>query len=497
MGLIFQLRSIPTVGPSGILASYIGAVRFLLHGREMLQEGYNKYRGSFFKIPTLTSWIIVASGGPLVDEIRRAPDNALSTTAAIREVLLTDLTIGPEQFDDPFNAEVIKGPLTRNIGAKFLDIQAEISAAFEEYIPVKGDEWTKVTAYTTIMNVVCRTSNRMLVGLPLCRDPDWIQLNQKFTLDIITGTIVLNFTPDVLRPIVAPFLRAIPRGIQRATKHLESLIRERQEQEAQYGDDWSGKPNDVISWMLHIAKGQQRSIQEIVTSVLIMNFAALHTTTVCTTYVMYELATRPEYIQPLRDEIEALIAGEGLSKDTINKLWKADSFIKECMRVHELTPLTMRRKALKDFTFSDGTTIPAGCIISVPYNAIHTDAAKYEYSHQVIYANPEIFDGFRFEKMRVQDSEDTKNQLASLGLDYVLFGNGRHACAGRFFVIAEMKLMLAYVLLNYDIEMEDGHPRNWQFWIHSGPDMTAKIRFRKRKGALFMTNELQRSHRKL
>ncbi|KAM6503737.1 Cytochrome P450 [Amanita muscaria] len=488
MVIILQLRSIPTVGPSGTLSSYIGAVRFLLHGREMLQEGYNKYRGSFFKIPTLTSWIIIASGGPLIDEIRRAPNNALSATAAIREVLLTDLTVGPEQFDDPFNAEVIKGPLTRNIGAKFPDIQDEIAAAFEEYVPVKGDEWTKVKAYTTIMNVVCRTSNRMLVGLPLCRDPDWIQLNKQFALDIIKGTVVLNFIPDTLTPIVAPFLRGIPRGIQRATKCLESLIRERLEQEAQHGDGWSDKPNDVISWMLHIAKGQQRSIQDLVKSVLIMNFAALHTTTVCTTYVMYTLATHPEYIQPLRDEIEALIEGEGLSKDAINKLWKADSFIKECLRMHEFTLLTMRRKALKDFTFSDGTTIPADCIINFPYHPIHADAAKC--SHQNIYTNPEIFDGFRFEKMRVQGSEGAKNELVSIGLDYILFGSGRHACPGRFFVATEIKLILAYVLLNYDIEMEDGHPRNWQFWIHSGPDMTAKIRFGKRQGEYYLSPRL-------
>ena len=164
--------------------------------------------------------------------------------------------------------------------------------------------------------------------------------------------------------VVAPLLRAIPKGFQRAAKHLESLIRERLEQEA-YEDDSSNKPvggfvcfglaslnrlakNDVISWMFHIAKGKQRSIQELVKSILVMNFGALHTSTVasrivltlnkCTTYVMYALATRPEYIQPLRDEIEALIAGEGFSKDTINKMWKADSFIKECMRVNELTP---------------------------------------------------------------------------------------------------------------------------------------------------------------
>ncbi|KAM6503711.1 hypothetical protein JOM56_000654 [Amanita muscaria] len=49
-------------------------------------------------------------------------------------------TGSPELFDEPFDAETIKGPLTRNIGAKFADVQDEIAAAFKEcYIPIKGD----------------------------------------------------------------------------------------------------------------------------------------------------------------------------------------------------------------------------------------------------------------------------------------------------------------------------------------------------------------------
>ncbi|KIL65472.1 hypothetical protein M378DRAFT_24045 [Amanita muscaria Koide BX008] len=90
-----KLRSIPTIGPSGPSTSYIGALRFLFHSQEMVQEGYNKFRGSLFKIPTLTSWILIVSGDRLIDELRRAPDDALSSDEAFRETLSTDLTLGP------------------------------------------------------------------------------------------------------------------------------------------------------------------------------------------------------------------------------------------------------------------------------------------------------------------------------------------------------------------------------------------------------------------
>ena len=37
-----QLRSIPTVGTNSLLAPFIGPRRYLTHGHEMIQEGYDK-----------------------------------------------------------------------------------------------------------------------------------------------------------------------------------------------------------------------------------------------------------------------------------------------------------------------------------------------------------------------------------------------------------------------------------------------------------------------
>ena len=89
----------------------------------------------------------------MIDEIRRAPDDVLSSLDAINEVtvctlavfkpanhqfgkaLCLDLTIGQEHIDDPFHIEVVKRPLTKNIGAKVAEVQDEIAMAFEDYIP--------------------------------------------------------------------------------------------------------------------------------------------------------------------------------------------------------------------------------------------------------------------------------------------------------------------------------------------------------------------------
>ncbi|KAM6503807.1 hypothetical protein JOM56_000750, partial [Amanita muscaria] len=74
----------------------------------------------------------------MIDEIRRADDDTLLPLEA-RDSLHAILTIAPEPFDAPFNIDAIEGPFTRNIGAKFADVQNEIAAAFEDSIPFKGD----------------------------------------------------------------------------------------------------------------------------------------------------------------------------------------------------------------------------------------------------------------------------------------------------------------------------------------------------------------------
>ena len=91
------------------------------------------------------------------------------------------------------------------------------------------------------------------------RDPDWIALNKEFTIDVAKAAFVLRYIPAGLRSwvsmwkllgfhsdsfprILAPLFRNIPNGIKRGAKHLEPLIRERLEQEAEHGEDWPERP---------------------------------------------------------------------------------------------------------------------------------------------------------------------------------------------------------------------------------------------------------------
>src|SRR6266496_744256 len=66
------------------------------------------------------------------------------------------------------------------------------------------------------------------------------------------------------------------------------------------------------------------------------------------------------------------------------------------------------------------------------------------------------FDGFRYSKLREEQGLPNKYLLATTGADNLPFGHGTHSCPGRFYAAVQMKIILAYLLLNYDVKFASG-----------------------------------------
>ena len=47
----------------------------------------------------------------------------------------------------------------------------------------------------------------------------------------------------------------------------------------------------------------------------------------------YRLLAHPEYIEPLRKEVETVVAEEGWTKAGMDKMYKIDSFVRETQRI--------------------------------------------------------------------------------------------------------------------------------------------------------------------
>lgn len=219
------------------------------------------------------------------------------------------------------------------------------------------------------------------------------------------------------------------------------------------------------------AQGIEQREDYLASRVLLVNFASVHTTSITFTQAIYDLAAHPELIPPLREEIETLVALEGWQKSTVMKMHKLDSCLKESIRMHPLSQTGSGRKTLKPFTFSNGVTVPEGVTVVAPIEQIHMDPSIYE--------NADKFDGFRFNRLRERDG-NAKYQAVNVNNEYLHFGNGQHACPGRFFAVNEIKLMLAFTLLRFDFRTKDGvRPRDGCFQTANFPNMKAEILFKK------------------
>lgn len=108
--------------------------------------------------------------------------------------------------------------------------------------------------------------------------------------------------------------------------------------------------------------------------------------------------------------------------------------------------------------------------------ALPTEAIQYDNS---IYPDAYQYNPFRFSHPEDQENVKTKSTV-TLDDSFLAFGvPGRWACPRRFFALLELKIFVAQMLLNYEVQYLRERPRPiYVMWARYPPD--AKIQIRKR-----------------
>lgn len=83
-----------------------------------------------------------------------------------------------------------------------------------------------------------------------------------------------------------------------------------------------------------------------------------------------------------------------------------------------------------------------------------------------LFPNAKIFDSLRFFKLQQAKDKETShseavkrvasNQLVGVDPTNLIWGYGRDTCPGRFFAANEMKMILAVILLHYEVKNPPG-----------------------------------------
>ena len=368
--------------------------------------------------------------------------------------------------------------LQRNVQKVLDSAHDEVGYAFSENLPDCKD-WTPISVFPKFLRISALLIERTWVGLPLSREETWIRATTNYMTDVAKAAGALRAWSKAIRPFVAPFLpevQSLKSNRNNVRKMMIPLIQQQLKNEKPDRVGVAG--GELFTWITGRYKGKVTP-ERIARDELMATFSSHDTITATLTQALFDHAARPEYLEPLREELAEVLAQDPkLQKVSLLKLKKMDSFIKESQRMSPLGLTTMMRVVMdpKGLTLSTGENIPWGQTVAGPNHAINFSSDIHDKPHE--------FDGFRWSKIRELPGNETKHQFVSTSVESINFGHGVNACPGRFFASTEIKVMMAYLIQRYDIMLVKGteRPRNVYTGTVCLPDMKAEILFKKREG---------------
>ncbi|TEB33115.1 cytochrome P450 [Coprinellus micaceus] len=462
-----KLAHIPSVGFNGPLLSYISALQLLWDPPGYLRRAWRTIPPSthFVKVPGFSRWVVVGTRPEHYKEIAGAPDHQITLRMAVEEFLQARYTMFDSEIGDNGHVAPIREKLNRSLSDLVPEVYDEAKFVFHDEFPLVDER--PFVAFPTIVKIIARTSNRILVGLPLCRNPEYIDTCINYAVVVFVMSHILCFIPPFLRSFVNWLVSPVPSRVKKMTGFLQPLIDTRRKAVEDEGEGYE----QPASWRKSTGKGDR----DIVLRTMSVNFGSIHTTSLSFTHGLFSLLSQPQHIDTIREEVEQCIQDEGWTRAAngqhavLGQLLEGNAEIRSAGRPHPSLKVQLvsgQRMVMVDCTLS-GVFLPKGTMLG-------TNAIEAQFDEDVFGENALEFDPYRF-----------KIQLPTSTLHTLTFGYGKHACPGRFFAAQEMKLLVAYFLIHYDLKLEnpDGkRPKNLWLNAFNMPSSNARVLMRKRKG---------------
>ncbi|EHL01857.1 putative Ent-kaurene oxidase [Glarea lozoyensis 74030] len=348
-------------------------LRSLFDTRGLLKESYTKYskNGVTYVLPNVLTGPEVILPQSLMDWLLHQPDSVLDQGEVNRDFLQADFTmLHKKVVTDTVHKDVIQKELTRRLGDFTADVNEEIDFAFRKAWGVNTKDWTTVTAYDSMSEVITRISNRVLVGLPLCRNEDYLHYSSTFARFVVLESAAISLFPGFMKPTSESALDNKPK-------------------------------NDYVQWCLNHAD-DERDPEERGT-----------------------FDKTEALLENIRRDIAAEL-GVGhrtWNKTSLSRIVLLDSTIRESMRLGGF----VSRGVLKTVVAKDGVKLPGLSGVRLPYGSkvgIHAFPVHYD---EDIYPEAQSFNPTRFcddrsLEIKSEDASASQKQGQALVLKIGSFG---------------------------------------------------------------------------
>ncbi len=244
-------------------------------------------------------------------------------------------------------------------------------------------------------------------------------------------------SPLVSSLLFFPFLRKdlgawSPWGyFHRLQQQIDQLLyAEIRERRSQY--DPSAKDIFTLLMSARDENGDQMSDQELHDELITLLVAGHETTATAISWALYWVHKQPEILEKLLSELDSL--GDSPEPMSIFKLPYLTAVANETLRIYPVALLTVPREVkepveLMGYQLELGTRV-YGCIYLT-------------HQREDLYPNPK-----EFKPQRFLDRQYTP-------YEFFPFGGGARRCIGEALAMFEMKLVLATILANYQMELVD------------------------------------------
>ncbi|KAI0884969.1 cytochrome P450 [Annulohypoxylon maeteangense] len=451
-----------------------------------------------YLIPTMDRGPVIVLPTEQMKVLEKLPDDQLDVFSTLQEQIQARYTIRDQRVVlDPYHRYLIPSQLTRKLDTLTGPMLTELEDAFKSSWGTDS-KWTEVTIWKACFHVVARAANSALCGSPLCSDEKYLASLEGQSVALFGGAMLINITPKLLRPVMGYLVKLwCAYYARKFTKicapYVEARIRETIHSKFQVGNG-NKSEKDALQLIIDEAISRdddtQLSVQLISDRLLITNNVSLHGTTSTLHNLISSLVTSDPslgYIEALRQECDKALsdAGGTWNSEAIRKLKLVDSAIRDSMRVAPFASIAMARAVVdpSGISIENGKSrvlVPQGTILALPMESIHCD--------ETIYPDARQFDPFRFVKTKSEGSDSTSDGLRYETIKptttpddhFFGFGTSKNPCPGRFLAVHEIKLIVAYLLTNYDIEYTEARPQLTDLLAMKIPDMKTVIRVRKR-----------------
>ncbi|KAF3766428.1 cytochrome P450 [Cryphonectria parasitica EP155] len=490
-GIVLLVHRIASQGPQlakfPLLGEEYGSRRkrieaFMYQPAQLYQDGYRRFKDQIYRL-TMPDGDHLIVPNRYLDELRQHPDDEIDVLKSFEDVR------PPQKYTCEKRTEVansvVKVDLTRNLTRLNPRLSEEVNKTVNAELPPCAD-WTSVPVFPVLLRIVAIVSGNIFVGPDLCRHEVYLASAIEYTKEVTTAAQEIKKWPKWLRSAVAylelsPALKRSQEHRRRMKAFLEPIFQDRR----QMMRNGQPVPEDLLQWMVEKTMEHEiNNIEHITDMQLLLTMAAIHTTTLSATAMLYDLAMRPEVVHDIRKEIASVLeTTDGvMTSHALFSMKLLDSFMRESQRFTPPFVDSFRRYVQKPITLQDGTQIPAGTFIETPSLAVLHDAAHYK--------DPEVFDAYRFFNLRTKDDTPDPNgfrnreqyQFVSVTKENTSFGFGKHACPGRFFAANEIKLIMARIVLQFDLrfpaDVKERYP-NFHFGSVSGPSPTGLVEFKR------------------